>query len=286
MVDSARSQDPACHLPPLCLSTAIHALGLVELGHVAAVCSSWKAVAMSEALLQAFSEARYGVAAAAHGRQSYPTWRQLLIDDNACGGFWAMDIDSTAGWQYNNGVVHYINCVRWLGLKRPVGGDLRIVVLVDALGEDDLREAHETTLIVRYSDDDDDDDAMIHSLDPTNYCYLSQTDSRHVCLLEFEFADLEHATEVHWVYNGDWGSGLEGTDYNAGFILRREVEPALPATFRKSGLELPQGCQARRFQRTPITYAGLEQASTIESLLKWEVPSGIIERYRHGDWGV
>eukprot|EP00929_Paragymnodinium_shiwhaense_P113075 TRINITY_DN81341_c0_g1_i1.p1 TRINITY_DN81341_c0_g1~~TRINITY_DN81341_c0_g1_i1.p1 ORF type:complete len:284 (+),score=27.13 TRINITY_DN81341_c0_g1_i1:64-915(+) len=282
MAEISHFQDLSYELPPQCLVDVIRCIGVTSaLGHVAAACSSWKAVAMSESTSQALAEARYGVDAAAHGKQSYPTWRHLLVDDNGCGGFWVLDISSTAGWKYNSPACFYINGVRWIGLQRLREGGARLVVLVDALGERDLRNAHETTLIVRYGSDDE-----TVSKAAVAHTYISRTRCRHVCALEYEVSeDLARATELHWVYNGDMGRGLAGSDYRAGCILRSTGSSPMLQMLERCATALPQGCEARRFQLAPITYHGLEQAATLELLSSWQVPPDIMQKYHQRLWG-
>jgi len=206
------------------------------------------------------------------------------------GGIWAFDVNSIATWKYNCPSMFYINAVQWVGFRRGAGSDAdKLVLLIDALGENDLRDAGSTTLIIGVEDVHDE-----CAVRPAHFHLISTSESRQVCELEFAipaaYSRRCRGLRLHWVYNGDQGRRLSGTDYRPGFLMSFDASAPynMSKVFSQTSVPLPRGCKRRRFLSKSASYDATAKGpgGSAEAASIWGcIPPEIMQRFRQGSWG-
>lgn len=180
------------------------------------------------------------------------SYRMLLENDAAAVGVWAVEISGAASLWRDNGLPRAgqqhafyearLQMVAW-SLKEPH----LVHVLIDAVGERDLRAAHSTTLVIESG----------QKFTPLRFRYkngASASRCRQICALSYDAAVLSKpASLVHFIYGND------GEHYTAPLAIRLPDAAQLPpgaalprAFFNDERVELAGMSDHRGTQQRPV----------------------------------
>jgi len=177
-----------------------------------------------------------------------------------------------SGSFYQNRVTKLAYC----GLTRSV------LVIIDAYGENDLRAAHQSTLLLEEVGGRDGQQRRVVSVSTQTHEYRVRGQGHQVCVLHFPanvftaHVDKGARLFLHYVFNGEWHNGLRGTDYECIQLLELTLSDA--ACFFRGGA-LPQGCR-RKFELRPLQYDHAANGAHT-----WGLPQNVLDRYAAGNWG-
>jgi hypothetical protein len=196
-------------LPPELLSLVVRAAGAPSFTAVGGTCQALRG--LSEVESEAHARALYSADTLVIGRKCYSSWRCLVQQHNAEGGMWVLPLFRICAWKHNGmyGGRYYKAWVPKLVLCELTK---TVQIVVEALGERDLRPAHLTTLLrvtvagcVRGR-------SKVTQIKPTGHNYLKDGCGHKICALSFPASLLTSPVDasLHFVYAGDLGMGLRG----------------------------------------------------------------------------
>jgi hypothetical protein len=198
------------------------------------------------------------------------SWKILLQDDNARGGCYTLSTRIVSEWRANSDPFFvtshfYINAVRHVVWDRQVKC---IYIIIEAYGNQDLRDAHTTTIFHVPLDN-----FRGTRYEPQSYHYLINQNGHKLCILRFpeDIFNQGHTCDFWFTYNGS--ETIRGSDYPAVPFLR--CEPSLRDTFNLSRSE----CDFR-----PKTFCEQVKPSDVQSWGR-HMNDNIIQQMHRGQWG-
>lgn len=207
--------EPLCltSLPRELLSLVVCVAGAPSFTVVGGTCQALRDVAEVES--EAHARALYSAETLEIGRKCYASWRLLVERHNAEGGVWVLPLCRICSWKHNGiyGGRYYKAWVPKLVLCELTH---TVQIVVEALGERDLRPAHLTTLLrvtVAGGVRGQCLVTQIAPIQPTGHKYLKNGPGHKICVLDFPSSLLTSPVDasLHFVYAGDLGnSGLRG----------------------------------------------------------------------------
>ena len=292
--------------PELLACIAAHS-GMRTLPTLACACRSLRTAAKSEICSEALARAAGYGEVLATARPLYSSWRELLQDDCKRGGTWRLDIMKRSNWKHNTDEAtafhHHFYQNRVPYLYPDVGGTAYLVI--DAYGENDLRDAHSSSLLIlpgeRWERGGPGTDPWapcvphfvrheweIYRVPPKPGC------GHQVCLLGFELPNDENYAMLlgglHFVYNGSHSLDLQGTDYECVDLLQSHATSAraVVTELRDIATFVPFTRSSEVPHRlTPDEVKQLyDPKAHGPDTPGWDLPPSVMERWRAGMWGV
>merc|ERR1711971_123161 len=192
------------------------------------------------------------------------SWRELLVDHNARGGMWCLEVGAVCNWRYNNDSgAFYQNRLQKLAFSRDTD---TVLMLLDAYGERDLRAACRTNIVREHNGNSS-------TISPSSSEYRIKGSGHHLCVLRFPldaFKPCATTVNLYFVYNG---GDFRGTDYECVKFLElsndRDARELFTGGHNGSAAPLPWG--ARQRHRLPLSLPYDSRACGPES---WNLPAG------------
>mmetsp|Transcript_33436 Transcript_33436/g.77060 ORF Transcript_33436/g.77060 Transcript_33436/m.77060 type:complete len:297 (+) Transcript_33436:129-1019(+) len=189
-------------------------LGFVteEMHSVACVCQEFASIARSEEFSRLCVEQRYPADTIC--RESYPSWRAMLLDGNAKNGVYVLDRNARSGWKFNGNHRYYTNAVISILVDRSIIG-----LVVMGLGHADLRDAGKTS-VFRVEGESEEAATPDRATKLVNVAVdrVENQPGFKLCVIHFHQKDFLPHYEYRFTYNGS--RTHRGSDYDCDVFLK------------------------------------------------------------------
>jgi hypothetical protein len=210
------------------------------------------------------------------------SWKKLLQDDNAKNGYYRLELNALS-YCSREGIAwgkYYVNKIRAIAWDKK---ENRIILEVEAFGEDDLRTAS-TTSIFRV-DSEPNGGAAVRLFDwrqPILERYPGGN-SHQLCRIHRDATWFPPGYSYKFTYNGS--RTIQGSDYDCITFLSKSQFPSLPELFDLQREQGPKdGGKLGRCE-----FVSRSAPLVPSNVMDWKgvlLPQDVRERHLRGEWGA